>query len=160
MEQARELPCDRIDPRQIRALVQIVMMAGESQVGRHRRSFVLARNNVLDLERSDGGMRLGKPAVLAAEAGATADGPAQLWVHHRFLVFPSSRRACYRIVGMCYTGLGDQASAEDAYRHALEMEEDADTSSSSWGGKRRRKSNTLAAVARLPNSNVRLTQIQ
>src|SRR5438105_15192442 len=93
MEQAHELPCDRVDPRQIRSLVQIVMMAGESQVSQNRGSIVLPRDNVLNLEWGDRGVRLGKPAVLATEAGATADGPAQLRIHYCFLGFPSSRLA-------------------------------------------------------------------
>ena len=75
MEQAHELPCDRVDPRQIRSLVQIVMMAGESQVRQNRGSIVLPRDNVLNLEWSDRGVRLGKPAVTRSGSGRDGGRP-------------------------------------------------------------------------------------
>ncbi len=90
MDRARQCSGLRIQPGEIRALVQIAMVAGQREILLRVLAFVLACGDVLDLKRQ---RLLPQPAVLTATRRALFDQLPQPGVHQAAFVCASTRRA-------------------------------------------------------------------
>ena len=92
MEQACQLSGLRIQPGEIRAFVEITMVARERQVFRRVLASVLARRDVFDVKRQRL-LFLPQPAILAATRCALPDRLAQPGIHQPVFACASTRRA-------------------------------------------------------------------
>lgn len=72
--------CESINPRQIRALVAIIMQARKSKIAERSRSAVFLRDDVLNLEWS-WMEATRKPTVFASVLRAVTDGGDKSFIH-------------------------------------------------------------------------------
>ena len=86
VEQQDDLSSRRIDADQIWSLLPIAVPTSKAQIVRLVAAAVLARNHMLNVERS-GKRGLGKPTILAAMTSSTADIVAML-------AYPIGRKTC------------------------------------------------------------------
>ncbi len=73
IEETSELLGDRIDAGQVRPFMQIVLVAGESQIAWGIGTAVLLSNDVFDVKREEGIILFVDSAVLAALPGTLPD---------------------------------------------------------------------------------------
>ncbi len=81
VEELGDFACFGINSREINAFVRVASVAGQGQVSRLIIATVLARNDVLDVERRKRQVLLPEQIIFAAIAGSATDKRADRGVH-------------------------------------------------------------------------------